>query len=409
MSVVLLVVFLLCALPAHAFYEAASDTAGISLRGFTDLAASITKNPTGNSLYDERIAELWSGDFRLLADGRQGESLRYEANVLQTVQSAANTVVSATRASQQTVERSGNLSWLQHESPNSQARLSLDTFNVRYGNQDQELIIGRQPVSLATTFYFSPNDFFAPFAAQTFYRVYKPGVDGLRYEKRLGNLSQLTILGVLGYRADAGTGNGWSMSPDWSRGSLLLRYSFVYEDFEWSFLGGSVRNERITGGAVSGELFDWLGLRAEMHYAAPETSGGSSSIEASLGLEHRFASSLNIQFEQFYHGKGAATSEAAEAAIVAGETAGGYLGRDYTALGASYEFTPLFTGQCTFLKNWSDHSQLFTAQGIYSTSDESELAVTISMPMGAGPHAGTVNSEFGSLPAGVGVEFRLYF
>jgi hypothetical protein len=52
---------------------------------------------------------------------------------------------------------------------------------------------------LASTYYFSPNDFFAPFTADTFYREYKAGVDAVRLDINLGTLSQLTLIGALTY------------------------------------------------------------------------------------------------------------------------------------------------------------------------------------------------------------------
>ncbi|HBC56184.1 MAG TPA: hypothetical protein DCZ03_03390, partial [Gammaproteobacteria bacterium] len=77
--------------------------------------------------------------------------------------------------------------------------LVLDQFDLSYENQNFRVRVGRQAIGLATTFYFSPNDFFAPFAPQTFYRVFRSGVDAVRVTWFTGELSELEWMYVLGY------------------------------------------------------------------------------------------------------------------------------------------------------------------------------------------------------------------
>ena len=104
------------------------------------------------------------------------------------------------------VERSSALEWSLSES--NYIHTAIDRLNIHWIKDRVDIIAGRQPINLATTFYFTPNDFFAPFAAQTFYRVYKPGVDALRTEVRLGELSQLSLICALGYSPEKGSANG---------------------------------------------------------------------------------------------------------------------------------------------------------------------------------------------------------
>jgi hypothetical protein len=285
----------------------------------------------------------------------------------------------------------------------------VDTAAFHYARSNVAWSIGRQPVNLATTMFFSPNDFFAPFAAQTFFRAYKPGVDSGRAEIRLANLAQLSLIGVLGYSPESGAGTDWRNRPDWSRNSLLARLAVNRNDWEWGVLGGSVRTHRITGGSLQGELFDWLGVRAEGHYAAPEQDGLSGGAEVSVGLEHRFANSLDLRLEQFYHGQGYRSAGSLDQAVAAGSLREGYTGRYYTAMSAGYEFSPLLTGQALVLVNWSDHSQLLSINGVYSLSDEAELAVTLSLPRGDRAENGSFGSEFGMAPAIISCAFRVYY
>ncbi|MCF6208122.1 MAG: hypothetical protein L3J61_01880, partial [Ghiorsea sp.] len=67
-----------------------------------------------------------------------------------------------------------------------------DRLNISYGNDTVYLKAGRQAISLATTFFFSPNDFFSPFTIQSLNRDFKQGVDALYIETQLGGFSQLS-------------------------------------------------------------------------------------------------------------------------------------------------------------------------------------------------------------------------
>ncbi len=392
--------------PGQAFTDWQSEDTSVSLRGFTGLGASYNRNPEAAALYDSREDLLWDLDQRLLVAAKYREDTRFDLNLLQNFRATPSPVFGVRPAG---AERSGLLSWQQHASGNSEANLSVDTAAFHYVQGNIEWSLGRQPVNLATTTYFSPNDFFAPFAAQTFYRVYKPGVDSARAEVRLGNLAQLSLIGVLGYSPESTTDTDWRNRPDWSRNSLLARVAVNRNDWEWGLLGGTVREHRITGGSLQGEFFEWLGVRAEGHYAAPEQDGLSGGAEVSVGIEHRFANSLELRLEQFHHGQGYSTTEALSQALAAGNLAEGYTGRDYTALGASYEFSPLLTGQALLLANWSDHSQLLSLNGVYSLSNEAELAVTLALPRGEHAENGSVGSEFGRSPATLACVFRIYY
>ena len=390
----------------QAFIEWQSEEGSVSLRGFTGLGASYSRNPEVSAFYDSQEDLFWDLDQRLLVAANYRENARFDLNVLQNLRAAPNPGLGARPAG---AERSGLLSWQQHESTNSEASLSVDTAAFHYVQGNTEWSLGRQPVNLATTMYFSPNDFFAPFAAQTFYRAYKPGVDSGRAEVRLGNLAQLSLVGVLGYAPESAVDTEWRNRPEWSRNSLLARLAVNRHDWEWALLGGSVRDHRITGGSLQGEFFDWLGIRAEGHYAAPERDGLSGGAEVSVGIEHRFADSLELRLEQFHHGQGSSTTETLNQALAAGTLREGYTGRDYTALGASYEFSPLLTGQALVIANWSDHSQLLSLNGVYSLSDEAELAMTLSLPRGDHAENSSIGSEFGLAPATLACAFRVYY
>ena len=79
------------------------------------------------------------------------------------------------------------------------------------------------------------------------------------------------------------------------------------------------------------------------------------------------------------------------------------------AVGASYEFTPLLTGDALALHNWVDGSSLIALYALYSLSDESEMAISANLPVGKAPAGLTLQSEFGTYPTSLNIEFRSYF
>jgi hypothetical protein len=237
--------------------------------------------------------------------------------------------------------------------------------------------------------------------------MYKPGVDAVRAEVRLGNLSQLSLISVLGYKPDSHSDTGWSSDPDGHRASYVGRISTTFRDFEWALLGGVVREADVIGGSLQGELFQWLGVRAEGHVADPDDSQRNS--ELSFGIEHSWENSLDLRLEQFYHGKGAVSVSDYNITSTAAQGESIYLGRNYTALGVGYEFTPLVNAEMLAIANLTDHSYLLSFNAVYSLSDESELAVNLSMPIGKKPEDSEIKSEFGSYPYSVNIEVRCYF
>ncbi|MHB8788972.1 MAG: hypothetical protein ACYDBT_03740 [Desulfobulbaceae bacterium] len=391
-----------------ALYRYSGEEFGLSVSAAVNAGLGVSVNPEDTPLYAERKDVLWSGDLRLLADGYAGERLRGQLNILQNIRTAAS-VSLPSGFMPSDVERSALFSRQEHESGNTRADLVLDTGSLTWGTESNGLTLGRQPVQFTVTSSFSPNDFFAPFAPQQFYRVYKPGVDALRYEHRLADLTQFSLVGVLGYEEDPDSENGWRREPDWERTSVLGRYVRSAGRLEWGVLAGVVREDNIVGASLQGELNDWLGLRAEGHYRDSHQDALADGVMFSAGLEHRFASSLTMRLEQMYNSFGYSSIEDADRAFAEGRIAPGYLGRNYSAFAASYEFSPLLTGELLYLRNWTDSSHSFSFYAVYSLADEAELALQITLPEGDEPDSRSLGSELGMQPLRAALEYRHYF
>ena len=394
----MLMFLLLPATSVFALYDRQSGADYLSVQGFVTVGGGYADYPDDNFLYTETDTELWNTTVRLLAEAGMGDNTVFNLNLYQNIHSAAPLAQAFISLLPKDTERSALFTWEQHDSVNSRSEMTVDVLHARYLTPNVDITIGRQPVNLATTFYFTPNDFFAPFAARTFFRNYKAGVDALRGEIRLANLSQLTLLGVTVYNRDPDSANGWSNSPDWSETSFLGRYTKVILDCELGLLAGTVHDYTVSGGSFQGEIFNWLGIRAEGHYAHPEKQTLASKYAYSLGVEHRYANSLDVHLEfARYSAAGSLFSFQVNDR------------NNYTALGISYEFTPLLNGTFLTLVNLDDDSQLYSVYAVYSLSDESEAALTISMPNGDEPDFRKIPSQYGASPQSVLLEYRIYF
>ena len=381
---------------AFAFYEYSGDGASLDARGFFSLSAAHSANPDFPLLYRNASDQNYTATARLLAQANAGKSVGFEFNGL-----AYNLSSTSEIRPTPDVERSGALEWIVRDGAQSKSRIAIDRMNLRLSAGTADLTVGRQAINLATCFYFTPNDFFAPFAAQSFYRIYKPGVDAARLEIKLGTLSQLSIIGALGYRPDAETANRWSTGAD--RGEFVARVSTTFANFEWAAVAGKLNDASVYGGSLQGELFGWLGVRGEGHGGSPE-----QATEVAVGVERRFENGITVRYEAFHHGAGYGSPGQYTAAI-AGRNYGYYLGMNYGALGLGYQFSPLLNGEMVAIINYGDGSLLAALYATYSLADNAEIAAGINLPGGEKSAAGAVNSEYGLYPASATVDLRIYF
>jgi len=398
-----LIALVVFAQPAHAFYSWQENDYTLDMRGLLLGSGLALRNPDSPVFYNSRNTSGLAGSGRLMIDASSAKQFSFELHAVQSYIPMKLQTGDSNFAVLRDIERSDVLDWSFN---GKRAHLLIDRLNFQYDSGKLNVKMGRQPLNLASTFYFTPNDFFAPFAAQAFFRAYKPGVDAVRADIQLAELSQLSLISVLGYQLDAVSDNGWSNRIDAARNSYLARASSVWGDFEFALLAGSVRKDQIVGVDFQGELFDWLGIRGEGHVNFPDQAGQGQREEFALGLEHRWENSFTLRVEQFYHGSGASNSDNYN---LSGTMQGLYLAKHYTAGGMAYEFTPLLNGDVTAIYNWIDNSALIALYLLYSLSDESELAIGSTVTVGRRPLATVINSEFGLYPASASIEFRAYF
>jgi len=387
----------------QAFYQWQDDDSAIEFRGLVSGLGLALNNANDELLFSDDKLITGGVSARLMLDAHVS-SLSFEMHAVQSLIDKDLRTGGSSLSPQSGVERSDALHW---RFSDEYADLLIDRLNMQYSTDRMTIKVGRQPINLASTFYFTPNDFFAPFAAQTFFRQYKSGVDAARLDWQWGEFSQLSLMTVVNYKNEA-SNTAWSNSPDWSETSYLARVSTLFESFEWAALAAKINGDDIIGLDFQGEVFEWLGVRGEGHIRFPATQGQSRDIKFSLGLEHRWESTLTLRLEHFYQRSGA-TDEGDYNLVATTDSSSFYLARNYTALGASYELTPLLLADAVWLFNDQDSSSLLALYSTYSLSDESELSAGVNIPIGDQADNGILNSEFGSYPKSISVEYRVYF
>lgn len=400
----ILLILLCLPLNAHAFYQWQDDDSSVELRGLVR-ATALAANNVNDQLLFAKDKVLTGGGFGRLMFDAQSHGLSIEVHAVQSIIDRELRTGGSRVNSSLELSRSDALHW---RFANEQADFLIDRLNVQLSGERLNIKLGRQPINLAATYYFTPNDFFAPFAAQTFYRTYKPGVDAASLDWQWGELSQLSVYTVLNYPQDMTHLERRQNSPNWSDTSVLARASTLLDNFEWAILAGKDQGDDIVGLDFQGELFEWLGLRGEGHIRFPDEQGLSRDAKFSLGLEHRFENTLTLRIEQFYQRSGAGNEHAYSLSNQA-TSHSYYLARNYTAFGASYEITPLLNGDAVWIYNHLDTSILLALYTTYSLSDESELSMGVNLAFGEQPHNGVINSEFGSYPKSLSLEYRVYF
>lgn len=404
-SLALAAVVALAPVRAGAFGQWRGDGGYAEARGSLRVVGVASEYPDAPLLYPDRRKPDFVTVERLIVLGRAANWLRFDFNAYHLTNSDTGGLA-ASDLSVGGVERSPALETVYTGNNAAEARLAVDRLNVTLSAGRFDLTLGRQAVNMATCFYFTPNDFFGPFSAQDFYRIYKAGIDAARLEARLGPLSQMTLLAVAGYEPDAGASNGFSQGVSTRRSSLVARVSTVVHNVELAVIGGRIARTSVAGASFQGEIGP-LGVRAEGHWANPEA--GDDYVELSVEVERRWANSFVAHGTWFHHGAGAARPEEYLAALSERTMGPLYLGRSYAAAGASYEFTPLTMAELLAVANLTDGSFLVSVNTVHSLADEAEFSWGVALPVGEKPESLDIKSEYGTYPASVNFELRVYF
>lgn len=258
----------------------------------------------------------------------------------------------------------------------------VDQLNLRWQGPRASAVLGRQPVNLGQSFYFSPLDLFAPFAASSTYRDFRAGVDALRLSASPSEFS--LVEGILvGAFVPAGGSlpERLDLSPLSGGGGALLRAQANGSAWSFTALGGRVRDQALLGAGLQLEFWgsSWGAEGAwSVPAGAAQASGGLAGVDQrpSLTLSHsrQWTPSLNERIEL---SAGATARYAADGSVSLRDDAF----QGVASLQA--QASPLWTlSGAAFYKGTDAPSDSVTLQlgAERSLSDESVLGLTLGLP-----------------------------
>lgn len=277
---------------------------------------------------------------------------------------------------------------LDHEyvaNDNLVARHRLYRATMVWAIASTDVKIGRQRVALGTGQFWSPLDLLNPIDPTRLERDYRPGVDAVLVERKLGALAR-----VEGVYAPA-TASVKSVGAGYVHGNV--------RGTDYSLLAGTFRGDDALGVDFS-TTRSGLGIRGEATLTRPAL--GSRYGRALLGADYGFANTLTLTAELYYNGQGASDPARYDvAALFAGRVLN--LGRRYGAIAASYEITPLVKIGGYGVLNADDRSGVLWPRLEYSAAANFDIAA------GLQRFVGRPTSEYGRLSNLLHTEARWFF
>ena len=285
-------------------------------------------------------------------------------------------------------------------------RHRIDRLSVRFNlGARADLVVGRQPISWATTLVLTPADPFSPFDPADPFREYRIGVDAVRLRYYAGAFTQFELVAR---PALAGAGGERTLT-------LLARATTNRGGWDAGAWVGALHDTFGAAMFLSGAAGMWA-ARTEV---AVRRVGGRTALRGTVGLDRTYSldgRELYVVVEYQHDGLGAASPGelipvAASRAFAQGEMQ--TLGRDVAALQLSWQPHPLVSASGLVLAGLRDGSVLF-GPGIGYSATES-VAVRLGAFAGAGAGALTdgaallPGSEFGAVPRVLFVSTNFFF
>ena len=285
-------------------------------------------------------------------------------------------------------------------------RHRLDRLSLRFDLGDNaDLVIGRQPISWATTLVLTPADPFSPFDPADPFREYRIGVDAARLRYYAGAFTQFEFVAR---PARVGLHGDESLT-------LLARATTNQRGWDLGAWAGTVHDTFGAAAFMSGSL----GLWAARTEVAVRRVDDRTAVRGSVGFDRTFSvggRQMYVVIEYQHDGLGAASPEdllsvAASRAFAQGEMQA--LGRDVGALQLSCQLHPLLSASNLILGSLRDGSFLLGPGLGYSATESVGLRLGAFVGVG---EATTVDgrtlrlgSEFGSIPRVLFLSTNFFF
>lgn len=285
-------------------------------------------------------------------------------------------------------------------------RHRIDRLSLRFDlGRNADLVVGRQPISWATTLVLTPADPFSPFDPADPFREYRIGVDAARLRYYAGAFTQFEFVARPSL---AGPGGERTLT-------LLARATTNHGGWDLGAWTGTVHNSFGAAAFLTGAVGPWA-ARTEF---VVRRIDDRTAVRASAGLDRFVAAGgreLYVVIEYQHDQLGAASpddllSVATSRAFAQGEMQA--LGRDVGAVQLSFQLHPLLSASNLVLASLRDGSFLL-APGLGYSATESvsvRLGAFVGVGEGASPEgfAPRLGSEFGVVPRVVFLSTNFFF
>lgn len=279
-----------------------------------------------------------------------------------------------------------------------------------------ELTVGRQAIGLGRGVVFSAVDVFAPFSPTEVDREWRRGVDAVRAELRIPEVSELSADVIVAF-GEVGRGRLESVAA-------LARLRVLLGDVDGAVMVGRRGDDEMVGALLSatigdaevhaeGALFGTDGRGVDGGFLGTDgvvlkaVLGGSYVIDVGTGLrvalEYHYSGfgvenvgdDPRILFDPFFQQR-----------LLRGDTQ--LLGRHALALSLGYQLLDDLSAGIAYLQSPVDGSGVVAPTLTWNHSDAVTLVLNVTAPWGTSPEGGVPTSDFGASPVTVFLQARLY-
>ncbi|HJW81466.1 MAG TPA: hypothetical protein VJ396_04405 [Acidiferrobacterales bacterium] len=269
----------------------------------------------------------------------------------------------------------------------------LDRLSLGYTSGSATLRFGRQAVSWGNGLVFQVLDFVNPFSPLAIDKEYKTGEDMLYGQWQWAGLGDAQLM--LLPRRDPLT-----RELDHEQASQALKLHAHADHFDVDLLAARHYDQTLLGFGVVRSIGGAVWRFDASHTDVPGRDGVWSLV---TNLDYSwvlFGKNMYGFAEYYRNGFGGARASgysAADPELTARLARGEIytVGRDYAALGAQVELSPLVNAFASVIQNLNDASRTLQVRGVYDWRQDTQFMAGISLP------DGEAGSEYGGLPTGL--------
>lgn len=229
----------------------------------------------------------------------------------------------------------------------------IDRLFIKVDFENLNITLGRQRIAWGTGRIWNPLDFFNPINPTNFSKIEKDGVDAVNLKWNISSLTDLSV--VLNLQKN-------------NSSNYAARFRTNFLEFDWSFLGGYIRNIPVIGTDFAGNLFN-AGFRGEFLVSFENSN---KVLKFILGADYQFTPKLYTLIEYHYNGYGKINKHNYDFSVVlSGKSI--YLAQDYIVFSTSYLVHPLLNLVLIVNNNLNDASRYYSINVGWSMTESISL------------------------------------